>query len=100
MPYVLIQHEVPEVSQLISAFLHDHVRRQELGSRGGRMFANVDDEHQFVVLLEWDEVENARRLIATPDFMKQLISEDDVRFHGNPLPPKISILEEIAWVAS
>ena len=80
--------------------LNDHVRREQLGSKGGRLLANVDDEKQFVILLEWDEVENARKLIAAPEFMKELIAEEDIRFHGNPVPPRISILEEIAWVAS
>ena len=45
-------------------------------------------------------MENARKLIAAPEFMKELIAEEDIRFHGNPVPPRISILEEIAWVAS
>ena len=46
------------------------------------------------------EVENARELIAAPEFMKELVAEEDIRFHGNPVPPRISILEEIARVAS
>lgn len=100
MPYVLLQHEAPDVGRLITAFLHDHARRRALGSKGGRMFRNVNEPGQFVVLLEWDDIENARNLIATPDFMKELIRTDDIRFHGNVKPPTISILDGIASVAS
>ena len=31
------------------------------------------------------EVENARKLIAAPEFMKELIAQEDIRFHGNPV---------------
>jgi len=100
MPYVLIQHDVPDLARLMTAFLHDHLRRQDLGSKGGRLFRNIDNPNEFVVLLEWDEVDSARELQASPEFMEQLIQSDDIRWTGELTPPRISILDEIAWMAS
>ena len=99
MPYVLIQHNVPDFNRLMKVFLDDGGRRQLLGSKGGMLLKNVDDPTEFIVFLEWDEVEKAKKFLASLELREAMFSQSpDVKWAGDVTMPKFSVLEKVVDV--
>lgn len=46
--------------------------RKASGSRGGRLLRNADNPDEIVMILEWDSIENARKLVASDDLKKAI----------------------------
>ncbi|SNQ62898.1 antibiotic biosynthesis monooxygenase family protein [Candidatus Methanoperedens nitratireducens] len=46
--------------------------RKASGSRGGRLLRNADNPNEIVMILEWDSIENARKLVASDDLKKAI----------------------------
>jgi heme-degrading monooxygenase HmoA len=59
---------VLDYEQWKSAFDVHSVTRQANGSRGGQLFRNASDPNEFVVLLEWDVLENARQFAQSEEW--------------------------------
>jgi heme-degrading monooxygenase HmoA len=68
MPYLMIQQRVLDYTQWKSAFDAHSLTRQANGSRGGQLFRSASDPNELVVLLEWDNLEQARRYAQSEDF--------------------------------
>lgn len=59
MPYILVQHGVEDYEKWKEVF-DEKADRQAAGSRGGQVFRSADDPNEVTVLLEWDDMGNAR----------------------------------------
>jgi heme-degrading monooxygenase HmoA len=61
MAYVLIQHKIARWSEFEPIFRDDGERRRMLGSKGGKVFRNVDDPENIFVVFEWNDTEGAKK---------------------------------------
>jgi heme-degrading monooxygenase HmoA len=60
MAYVLIQHKIGQWGEFENIFRGDGERRRALGSKGGKVFANVRDPENVFVVFEWKDIEGAK----------------------------------------
>lgn len=67
MPYMLVRHRVEDYDRWKRVFDADGSRRRESGCRGGLVFRADDDPGEVVLLLEWEDLEEARRFTASED---------------------------------
>ena len=77
MPSLLIRHKVADYAKWKHAFDEHGAKRQAGGSKGGRLFRNADNPDEVVVLLEWDDLGNARQFSQSPD-LKQVMQQAGV----------------------
>jgi hypothetical protein len=61
MAHVLIQHKIAKWSEFESIFRADGPRRKKLGSKGAKVYRNVQDPENVFMVIEWDNVENAQK---------------------------------------
>ncbi len=71
MPYVLVQHSVEDYDKWKLVFDEQEIR-QAGGSKGGFVFRNADDPNQITVLLEWDNMENARAFSGSDELRENM----------------------------
>lgn len=62
MPYALIRHKVEDYDRWKPIFDEDAANREANGSMGGYLFRNADYPNELLILFEWDELDNVRRL--------------------------------------
>jgi len=72
MPYVLIHHKVKNVDQLKEIFESDAGRRRAGGSKGARLFRDPADSTLLVALLEFENVEQARKFAGSTE-LRELV---------------------------
>jgi len=85
MPYVLVRHKVRDYSMWKPVFDGHGVTRQTTGSKGGYVFRNADDPNEVLILLEWEDLEQARGLILSEDLKEKMkesgvVEEPDIFF--------------------
>ena len=61
MPYMFVRHNVEDYERWKPVFEEHGSTRRESGSKGVRLFRNADAPNETVILLEWDDLEKARR---------------------------------------
>ena len=89
MAYVLQQFRVADFATFKHVYLDDLERRRRLGSRGGRVFHTVGEEHQITVLIEFDSAANAYQ------FAQSIELQEAVKWAtSDVVPQKIAVLEE------
>jgi hypothetical protein len=89
MAYVLQQFRVADYATFENVYLDDAERRRRLGSKGGRIFHPVDDDHDITVLLEWDSAENAQK------FAESVELREAVKWAtSDVIPQSIMVLKE------
>ena len=89
MAYVLQQFRVADFAIFKHVYLDDLERRRRLGSRGGRVFHTVGEEHQITVLIEFDSAANAYQ------FAQSIELQEAVKWAtSDVVPQKIAVLEE------
>jgi len=89
MAYVLQQFRVADFATFKHVYLDDLERRRRLGSRGGRVFHTVGEEHQITVLIEFDSAANAYQ------FARSIELQEAVKWAtSDVVPQKIAVLEE------
>jgi heme-degrading monooxygenase HmoA len=77
MPSLLIRHHVADYPAWKAVFdEHEFVRRAN-GSQGERLFRGVDDPHELLLLLAWDDLERAR-LFADSDDLREAMAQAGV----------------------
>jgi heme-degrading monooxygenase HmoA len=59
MAYVLLQHRVESYDEFKEIYEADIPHRRRRGSRGARMFRDVDDPQLIIMLFEWENSESA-----------------------------------------
>jgi heme-degrading monooxygenase HmoA len=77
MAHLLVNHRVEDYNKWKLAF-DDHASyRSKNGSRGGKVFRNLNELNEVFVLLEWDNLENAKKFIQS-DQTKEVMKDAGV----------------------
>jgi len=92
MPYMLVRHKVEDYEMWKPVFDEHAAVREQSGSKGGRLWRNVDDPNEVVILFEWDNLENARRFYSSDDL------RETMQRAGVADQPDIYTLEEVEQV--
>lgn len=92
MPYMLVRHNVVDYENWKPIFEEHGSTRRESGSKGGLLFRNADDPNEVVILLEWDDLENARQFAQSED-LREIMQR-----YGVIGQPDIYFLEEVEEV--
>jgi uncharacterized protein (DUF1330 family) len=88
--FVLQQFRVADYATFKRVYLDDLERRRRLGSRGGRVFHAVGDEHEITVLIEYDSAANAHQ------FAQSIELQEAVKWVTcDVIPLKTVVLEEL-----
>lgn len=67
MSYLLVKHTVEDFDAWKPVFDEHGTTRKAEGSKGGYVFRNADAEDEVFVLLDWDEVQHARKFAGSDD---------------------------------
>ena len=90
MAFVLQQFTVADHATFKYVDLDDLERRRRLGSRGGRVFHVVGDEHQVTVLIEFESAANAYQ------FAESIELQEAVKWAtSDVIPLQTVVLEEL-----
>lgn len=92
MSYILIRHKVKDYDKWKSVFDENSDFRKAGGEKGGRLFHNIDDPSETIIIFKWDTIENARKFIASDDLKKAMQKA------GVAEKPDIYFLEEVETV--
>jgi len=72
MAYLLVRHKVKDFDKWKSVF-DDHLDfRKSRGEKGGRLFRNIDDLNETIIIFKWDSIENARKFTESDDLKKAM----------------------------
>lgn len=88
MPYILVQHSVEDYARWKVGFDDHGATRQASGSKGALVLRNAEDPNQVTLLLEWDNLDNARAF-ANSDELREAMQRAGVTG-----PPSVYFLEE------
>ena len=91
MPYTLLQISIEDYDKWKPVFDEMGATRQATGSKGGFVLRNADDPNQISVLLEWDNLDNARAYTDSDD-LREAMQRAGVILTG---PPNVSYLDEV-----
>lgn len=89
MPYVLVRHKVKDFAKWKPVYDAHGATRKASGSKGARLFRNVDKPKETVILLEWSDVNKAR------EFAKSKDLREAMKRAGVADKPDIYFLEEV-----
>jgi heme-degrading monooxygenase HmoA len=64
--------EIEDYDKWKAVFDEQGATRQAAGSKGGFVLRNADDPNQITVLLEWDNLENARAFAGSDDLREAM----------------------------
>ncbi len=67
MPYLVIRQKVEDYAKWKTLFDENGATRKASGSKGGSLFRNADDPNELVILLEVDDLQNARQFAQSED---------------------------------
>jgi heme-degrading monooxygenase HmoA len=77
MRALLIRHKVIDYETWLPGFDEQEAIRRAHGCQHGRLFRNVSDPNEILMLLEWDDLERAR-LFAQSDDLREELRQADV----------------------
>ena len=85
MVYILVRHKVQDFEKWKLAFDRHGSTREASGSKGGFLFRNAQDPSEVIVLLEWEELEQARQFAQSQDLRQAMeqagvVDQPDVFF--------------------
>jgi len=89
MAYLLVRHAVKDYAQWRSVFDNNESLRAAGGAKAARVFQSAADPNQIVTLIEWDQIDNARRFAASEDLRKAMEQAGVVG------PPDVLLVEEV-----
>lgn len=72
MVAILVKHTAPDYAAWKKVFDEHGSTRKRLGSKGSQIFQGTDNPNQVTVLLEWDTLENARKLTEDPSLREAM----------------------------
>ena len=72
MPHVLVRVKVEDYVRWKPVYDGMEGLRKANGASDARVFRNTDDPNEVVVLLEWDNMENARRYTGLPELREAM----------------------------
>ena len=92
MAYVFIEHKIGEWSEFENIFRADAARRRRLGSKGGKVFRSPDDPSNVYIVLEWDDLEGARK------FATGLETHEAMEWATSGIWSMVSVVENVIEV--
>jgi len=72
MPYILVRHKVEDYTHWRQLYDEHGTSRHAGGCKGTHVFRNAEDQNEIVVLLEWDNLENARQFAQSEDLREAM----------------------------
>jgi len=69
---MFVRHNVEDYERWKPVFEEHGSTRRESGSKGVRLFRNADAPNETVILIEWDDLENARRFTQSEDLRETM----------------------------
>jgi quinol monooxygenase YgiN len=72
MAYILVKQKVQDYSKWKAVFDENSSTRKQGGSEGGWVFQTSHDPNAVVVLLKWDNPENAKRFLESDELKKAM----------------------------
>jgi len=72
MAYLIVMVKVKDYSKWKPEFDEFADTRKEYGSKGGRLFRNVDKLNEPVILYEWESIEKAKKFTQSEDIRKTM----------------------------
>lgn len=93
MTYMLVRHKVEDYEKWKSVFDEHAALREEYGSKGGRLFKNVDSPNETIIVFKWDTVENARKFADSEDL------KNAMKKAGVVEKPEIYFIEQVEKLA-
>jgi len=90
MPYVLIRHKVRNFAKWKPVYDAHGTTRKAGGSRGARLFRNVDRPKETVILFKWSRIDTARKFARSKDLRAAM------KRAGVTDKPDVYFLEEVA----
>jgi heme-degrading monooxygenase HmoA len=67
MPHILVRHKVRDFASWKKVFDEHGATRKASGSKGGFVFRNGSDKNEVFVLLEWSDLDKAKRFVESQD---------------------------------
>ena len=92
MPHILVRVKVEDYARWKPEFDGMEGLRKANGARDARVFRSADDPNEVVVLLEWDNMENARRYTGLDELREAM------QRSGMTGPPDIRFLDQVEHV--
>jgi heme-degrading monooxygenase HmoA len=89
---MFVRHNVEDYERWKPVFEEHGSTRRESGSKGVRLFRNADSPNETVILLEWDDLEKARRFAQSENL------RETMERAGVADEPDIYFLEEVDTV--
>lgn len=86
---VMVRLTVAEFDRWHCEYEQMHAHRQACGERGRRLFRDVDDPNNIVVVFQWDTVDNARA------YFDSAALRASVGRAGGLAAPQVSYLEVV-----
>ena len=71
MMHVLVRHKVSDYNRWKDAFDSHLTTRKRAGETGFRVFHNVDDPREVVLLLDWESIEEARKFMTSDELRER-----------------------------
>ena len=88
MPHILVHSKVEDYNKWKSEFDENSDIRTQYGSKGGKVFQSADNPDELFVLLEWNNLDNARNFARSDDLKEAMQQAGVVGM------PDISFIEE------
>lgn len=85
MVYMLVRHKIKDYEKWKPVFDENVTMRKVGGSEGGRLFRNIDNPNETIIIWKWDTIENARKFAKSEDLEKAMeragvIEKPDIYF--------------------
>ena len=85
MPYILVRHKVEDFDTWKPGYEDHGVVRGASGCKGSQIMRNADDPNEVTILLEWDNLDNARKFAQSDDLREAMqrvgvVGQPDVYF--------------------
>lgn len=90
MVHILVHHKVEDYNKWKTAFDDHSTFRSQNGSKGGRVFRSANNSNEVFILLEWDNLENAKKFTQSENLKDVMMNAGVIGM------PEISFLEEAA----
>lgn len=89
MVFVLVRHKVADFDKWKPAFDEHGKTRKKSGSKGAKVYKSKDNPKEMIILMEWDNIENAKKFAGSQDL------KDTMTKAGVVDMPDVYFLEEV-----
>jgi heme-degrading monooxygenase HmoA len=89
MAFVLFHGKLQDYARWKPTFDEHGATRKAAGSKGARVFRSADNPNEVIILMEWDQLKNARQFTQSQDLKKAMEKA------GVADKPHVYFLEEV-----